>query len=106
MNVNSQHNPQTLAFKKLRLLGLSKQLLITSETKAWDEFSVLNAQFQELFELLKTEQPSALDDVLKELIEDNRQYELNIQKSMRTLSKQHAQDVSGVKKLKAYLKEV
>lgn len=104
MTLKAPQDSQSTAFKKLKLLGLSKQMLNASAAENWAEFPILNAQFQELFEQLKLEQEFELDDLLQDLIEDNRQYEANIQKSMRTLSKQHAQDVSGVKKLKAYLK--
>lgn len=103
MSVKTPQDQQAVAFKKLKLLGLSKQMVNASAAENWADFPVLNAQFQELFDLLKLEHESELDDVLQALIEDNRQYEASIQKSMRTLSKQHAQDVSGVKKLKAYL---
>ncbi|WP_127470464.1 hypothetical protein [Thiomicrorhabdus aquaedulcis] len=96
---------QQVAKNKLSLLALSKQLVTTTEAEKWEEFSLLNRQFVELYKNLVEQNPSSLNDIMTSLLEDSRQYHLNIQNALFSLSSEHLKDVANFKKLKTYIKE-
>ncbi|BBP43127.1 flagellar protein FliT [Thiosulfativibrio zosterae] len=96
---------KTLDFKKLHLLGLSKQMLNAAENEDWDEFSRLNVQFDRSRQQLFEQSPDALKEILPSLLDDNQRYLSAIKVSMSSLSKQRLKDLSNLKKLKAYIKE-
>ncbi len=93
-----------LSFVKIKLLADSKNIVNCVQNEDWIKFTGLNASFQTCFEENQQLFGEQLNDILPELLADNKLVQSLIEKAMKDTSSAYTAQLNNVKSIKKYLK--
>jgi len=93
-----------LELMKIKLLSLSKNMLMMAQNKEWEKLSEQDSSWQELLKSADEEFGASLDVIGPELLADNEQIQEILKCEQQKLSQEMQKNNQSVSSIKQYLK--